>query len=182
MALSNTTLLCPVIRNAGVAFALSFMTVNSVAATTVAADHVTEVVCRLSIPAQLAREQPAVLTLTLHNRGKQSLHLLKRNTPLEGWLADSMTVERDGLGVPYIGAMAKRMPPSASEYLHLKAGARHAHRIKLQDAYDVAPPGSYRVVWRGEVMDVFTVRGKPNPEHMSPQVIACPAATFIRSP
>lgn len=110
------------------------------------------------------------------------LQLLKRNTPLEGWLADSMTVERDGQVVPYIGAMAKRMAPSASEYLRLKAGARHIYRARLQDAYDVAAPGNYRVVWRGEIMDAFSGTGKPDAERMLPHVLACPAVVFNRSP
>jgi len=158
------------------------MTVNSAAATNAAAAPMADIVCQLNIPAQLGRGQTAVLTLTLHNRGTRMLQLLKRNTPLEGWLADSMTVERDGQVVPYIGAMAKRTAPSASEYLRLKAGARHIYRARLQEAYDVAAPGNYRVVWRGEIMDAFSGTGKPDAERMLPQVLVCPAVVFNRSP
>lgn len=180
--MSSAALIRTFLRICGVAFALSSMTVNSTVTTTVVTNNMADIVCTLSIRPQLSRDQPAVLTLTLHNRSKRLLQLLRRNTPLEGWLADSMTVERDGQQLPYTGAMAKRMPPSASEYLHLKAGARYVYRAKVQDAYDVAAAGSYRITWRGEVMDAFFGRGTPTPERMSPQVISCPAATFIRSP
>lgn len=180
--MSNAALVRKLLCIGGVALALSSMTVNSAAAVTTVADNAADIVCQLSIPGQLPRGQPAVLTVTLHNRSKGMLKLLRRNTPLEGWLADSMTVERDGQALPYVGAMAKRAPPSASEYLRLKAGARFVYRASLQDAYDVTAAGSYRVVWRGEVMDAFFGDRRPDPEHMSARQIACPAVAFVRLP
>lgn len=164
-----------------VALVLSLMMNETVAATAATTASMADVVCRLAIPAQLARDQPATLTVTLRNRGKQTLHLLKRNTPLEGWMADSLNVEHEGQPVAYSGAMAKRMPPSASEYLHLKPGARHTYPVRLQDGYDVSAPGSYRITWRGEVMDAYIGTRKPNAEHFSPQTIACEAVTFVRT-
>jgi hypothetical protein len=161
--------------------ALLFMTISAPASARVAV-NATDIVCQLSVSARLPRGEPAVLTLSLHNRGRQVLQLLRRNTPLEGWLADSMIVELDGRAVPYTGPMAKRPPPSAAEYVRVKPGARIRYRASLQDAYDVALPGRYRVAWRGDVMDALSGSGKPDAEHMSPQVIDCPAVSFVRLP
>jgi len=156
---------------------------NEAAADGVAASaSMADIVCQLAIPAQLAHGQAAIATITLHNRSNQTLQLLRRNTPFEGWLADSLSVERNGQAVAYIGAMAKRMPPSASEYLHLKPGTRYSYRASLQDAYDVSATGRYRVDWRGEVMDAYFGTRKPNPDHMAAQTIACGAVSFERTP
>ena len=101
--------------------------------------------CQLAFSAQLTRHQTATLTLTVQNQSRETLRLLKRSTPLEGRLADSLMVERGGQPMPYSGAMAKRMPPAAAEYLRLKPGASHRHRAALQPAYDVSQPRRYCV-------------------------------------
>ena len=170
------------LRYLGVALIASVMSKVVLAAdASLIASHA-DIACQLAISARLTRNQPAVLVLTVQNHGTQTLRLLKRNTPLEGWLADSLVVERDGQPVPYTGAMAKRMPPTASEYLRLKPGASHRHRAPLQLAYDVSRPGSYRVQWRGDLMDAFLGNGAPNPDGLSPQTITCAAVSFVRTP
>ena len=78
--------------------------------------------------------------------------------------------------------MAKRMPPVASEYLRIKPGMRYQQSVALQGGYDVSLPGTYRVQWRGEVMDAFFGTAKPNPGRLSPQTITCAAVTFVRAP
>lgn len=166
----------------GVALIASLMRIEAVAADTSLIASPADIGCTLAISARLTRAQPAVLTLTVQNQSKQTLRLLKRNTPLEGWLADSLIVERDSQPVPYSGAMVKRMPPTASEYLRLKPGASHRHCAALQRGYDVSQPGSYRVRWRGDLMDVFLGNGAPNPDRLSPQTITCAAVSFIRTP
>ena len=166
----------------GVALITSLMSIEALAAHPSVTASPTDINCQLAISARLTRNQPAVLTLTVQNQSKKMLGLLKRNTPLEGWLADSLIVERDGGLVPYSGAVVKRMPPTASEYLRLKPGAIHRHRAALQRAYDVSRPGSYSVQLRGDLMDVFWGNGAPNPDHLSPQTITCAAVLFVRSP
>jgi hypothetical protein len=170
--LGGTLIVCTMLANA------------SQGATSVASvvSAVADIECHLAIAGTLSRKQPAVLELTLHNRGKQALSLLRRNTPFEGWLADSMRVERDGQLVPYSGAMAKRMPPTATEYLRLAAGAQRRFRIKLQGGYDVAAAGNYRVAWSGDVMDAYHGTAKPDPERMTAQTIACAPVGFTRTP
>lgn len=138
--------------------------------------------CQLAMPARLTRKQPAMLTLTVRNHSKHTVQLLKRNTPLEGWLADSMIVERDGQPVPYSGAMAKRMPPTAAEYLRLKPAAIHQHRVALQRAYDVSLPGVYQIRWNGELMDAHMGGGAVDLAQPKPQTLTCNAVTFTRLP
>ena len=167
----------------GVALIASLMSIDASAADVSGASAVAspaDIGCQLAMPARLSRAQPAVLTLTVHNRSKQTMKLLKRNTPFEGWLADSLIVERDGQPVPYSGAMAKRMPPTVAEYLRLKPGASHRHRAALQRGYDVSQPGSYRVQWRGELMDALLGNGAPNPDRLSPHTVPCAAVAFVR--
>lgn len=163
----------------GVVLLISMMAIDvtAVPSLTGAAAKIT---CQLAVPAQLSRNQPAVVTLTLRNRSHETLRLLKRNTPFEGWLADSFNVVRDGQAMPYIGAMAKRTPPTAAEYLTLKAGASYRYRAPLQRAYDASQPGSYQVQWRGELMDAYFGGARPNPEHMQPATISCASASFVR--
>jgi hypothetical protein len=138
--------------------------------------------CRLSMPTPLGRKEPAVALLSLRNTSKLPVAILKRNTPLEGWLADSLMVTRDGQAVPYIGAMAKRMSPTAEEYLPLKPGARHSTRMFLQRGYDVSLPGTYQVRWKGELMDVQSDQVPVNLAQLQPQTVTCNVLTFTRSP
>lgn len=137
--------------------------------------------CSASMPARLRPGQAAMLTLTLRNRGRQTAYLLRRNTPLEGWLADSIAVERDGQPVPYIGAMAKRMPPSPSEYLALRAGKTYRFRAALQGGYDVTAAGTYRAVWRGDVLDVVFGTRPQSGRELSPATVSCNPVTFVRA-
>lgn len=141
-----------------------------------------ELTCRLSMPTTLGRKEPAVALLALRNNGKQPAAILKRNTPLEGWLADSLIVTRDGQPVAYIGPMAKRMPPSAEEYLLLKPGARRRTRVLLQRGYDVSLPGKYLVRWKGELMDVQLGKAPVDLALSQSRTVACNVLAFMRTP
>lgn len=141
-----------------------------------------ELSCRLTMPVTLGRKEPAVPVLALRNNGKEPVAILKRNTPLEGWLADSLIVTRDDQPVPYIGAMAKRTPPTAEEYLHLKPGARRRFRVILQRGYDVSSPGRYQVRWQGELMDAQVGNSPVSLTPAQPRTVACNALTFTRTP
>jgi peptidyl-Lys metalloendopeptidase len=141
-----------------------------------------DLTCRLSMPTTLSRKEPAVAVLALRNKGKLPVSILKRNTPLEGWLADSLIVTRDGQPVAYSGAMAKRMPPTAEEYLPVKPGARRRFRVLLQRGYDVSLPGKYELRWKGELMDVQIGKTPVNPALAQSQTIACNTLSFTRSP
>jgi hypothetical protein len=163
-------------------FALGSLVASVVMATFAEATVLADVSCRLTMPSSLGRKEPAVPVLALRNNSKESVVILKRNTPLEGWLADSMTVTRDGQPIAYIGAMAKRMAPTAEEYLRLKPGERRRFRVMLQRGYDVSLPGTYQVRWRGELMDTQLGNGPLSLTLARPQTVACNVLTFTRSP
>lgn len=163
-------------------FALGALMVSTGTAISAEAAALPELTCRLSMPTTLGRKEPAVAVLALRNRGKEPVAILKRNTPLEGWLADSLIVTRDEQPVPYIGPMAKRMPPSADEYLLLKPGARRRTRVALQRGYDVSLPGQYLVRWKGELMDVQLGKAPVNLALSQPKTVACNVLAFTRTP
>lgn len=163
-------------------FALGSLLTSLTMTTPAEAAALAELSCQLTMPITLGRKEPAVPVLALRNVGKDSVAILKRNTPLEGWLADSLIVTRDDQPVPYIGAMAKRMPPTAEEYLHLKPGARRRFRVILQRGYDVSLPGRYQVRWKGELMDAQMGNNPVSMTLAQPQTVACNALTFTRTP
>lgn len=163
-------------------FALGLLLMSAVMATSAEAAAPAELSCRLTMPTTLSRKEPAVPLLALRNVGKESVAILKRNTPLEGWLADSLIVTRDNQPVTYIGAMAKRMPPTADEYLRLKPGVRSRFRVLLQRGYDVSLPGRYQVQWKGELMDAQRGNNPLSLTKAQPQTVACNVLTFTRSP
>ncbi len=151
-------------------------------ATFAEATALADVSCRLTMPVTLGRKEPAVPVLALRNSGKEPVAIMKRNTPLEGWLADSLIVTRDDQSVPYVGAMAKRMPPTAEEYLLLKSGARRRFRVVLQRGYDVSLPGRYQVRWNGELMDAQMGNSPVRVANARPQTVACNVLVFTRTP
>ena len=89
-------------------FALGSLVASVMMAMSADAAALADVSCRLTMPVTLGRKEPAVPVLALRNSGKEPVAILKRNTPLEGWLADSLIVTRDDEPVAYIGAMSKR--------------------------------------------------------------------------
>lgn len=161
-----------------IAVALAMSTPQA-AATTSPAEGIS-LACRLAVSPRLARTQTAVLTIALTNAGTQPVHLLRRNTPLEGWFADSLTVTRDGQPVPYAGPMAKRPPPEASEYVLLKSGKTRTSKISLQGGYDVSKPGDYIIVWNGNVMDARVGLMNIVADALSPLQLACADVRFTR--
>ena len=163
-------------------FALGSLVASVMMATFAEAAALAEVSCRLTMPVTLGRKEPAVPVLALRNGGKEPVAILKRNTPLEGWLADSLIVTRDDQPVAYIGAMAKRVPPTAEEYLRLKPGARRRFRVMLQRGYDVSLPGKYEVRWKGELMDAQMGNNPVSLALAQPQTVACTVLTFTRAP
>lgn len=158
---------------------VTFMTDTKASPTAIDPASIT---CSLAMPAALAPGQPAPLTLTLVNGSGKTLYLLKRNTPLEGWFADSMTVTHDGLTVPYAGAMAKRPPPTAREYVRLLPGKPLVHRLALDSGYDVSATGNYRLRWRGELMDLRDRPAQAGTSTLAPVQLSCGEIAFTRQP
>jgi peptidyl-Lys metalloendopeptidase len=142
------------------------------------------VVCTLSAPPTLARDAAAQITIVITNQSTHDIRILKRNTPLEDFLADYLRVDRTHEGktvrVPYQGPVAKRAVPAASEYVHLAPQKSISRTFALSPAYDVSATGEYRVRWSGELLDATFDRATLTPDNPIAAQIACNAAQFTR--
>lgn len=138
----------------------------------------------LRVPARVPAGQAVALSFTLHNPGTTSADVLVWGTPLEPrWFAPWVTVKRGSTSLTYGGAMVKRGDPLPANYLRIEPGQSHEAAIELGAAYDVAPPGRYRVLPQITLHDV--IWGAPlgsaraRDQHQ-PQPLSCPPLDFER--
>jgi peptidyl-Lys metalloendopeptidase len=94
------------------------------------------------------------LKVVLTNTGDTDLSVLKRNTPLDDIITDCLDVTVNGKKVEYDGPLVKRAPPSAKEYVTIKAGESVETKFPVSDAYDTSEPGTYEVKLKTAVPDV----------------------------
>jgi hypothetical protein len=86
------------------------------------------------------------LQVEVRNTGTRAVRLLRWGTPFEGaWFAAFVTVTRDGVALPYQGAMVKRGAPRSADYFTLAAGRTTQAAIAFEPAFDLSAPGRYRV-------------------------------------
>lgn len=103
--------------------------------------------CRLQVPATVPAGAPVPLTVVLRNADRRALRVLTWGTPFEGaWRQPFVVVTRDGVAVPYTGALVKRGAPLPGEYLRIPAGGSRRAALDLREAFDLSAPGAYRVV------------------------------------
>ncbi|MFP2956924.1 protease [Myxococcus sp. 1LA] len=110
--------------------------------------------CTLSGPAQVRAGDPVELTFELGNPTAQSLRVLAWHTPLEGVRNKIFDVSRDNTALEYQGPMAKRAPPTADSYVTLSPGTSLEGKVDIARFYDLQAPGTYRIAFRGPLMDV----------------------------
>ncbi|HKI04209.1 MAG TPA: M35 family metallo-endopeptidase [Thermoanaerobaculia bacterium] len=91
---------------------------------------------------------------SLTNQGADDLFVLKWKTPLAGFEADLLIVERDGERVPYTGRLAKRAAPRAADYIRIPAGETVSATFDLSSVYDMRQPGDYTVRFAATGIDV----------------------------
>lgn len=118
--------------------------------------------CALTGPAQVKAGEPVELVFKLTNPTKEPLYVLKWHTPLEGIRNDIFQVSREGAAaeLSYGGPMMKRAPPDASSYATLAPGESVEGRVDVAPAYGVQEPGTYRITFRGPLMDVTSDKAK----------------------
>jgi len=110
---------------------------------------------KLVTPDKSFKTQHSVpLKVVLTNTGDTDLSVLKRNTPLDDIITDCLEVTVNGKNVEYDGPLVKRAPPSAKEYVTIKAGQSVATNFPVSDAYDTSKPGTYEVKLKTPVPDV----------------------------
>jgi peptidyl-Lys metalloendopeptidase len=125
--------------------------------------------CELTGKATVIGNEPITLNLMIKNTGKQTVRLLRRNTPLEIFLADYLDVTYMGNALAYQGPVAKRAIPTAEEYVSLAPGKSAMRSFELSPAYDVSAPGKYVVMWSGDVLDAAAGSSRISPK--SPKAI-----------
>ena len=102
--------------------------------------------CVLSAPTTVRLAEPVVpVGFTLRNDDGAAITVLKRQTPLEGFLGDLFEVTLEGRRVEYRGRMVKRGPPTAVEFVTVGTGSHVHATVDLVEGYDLSQPGRYRV-------------------------------------
>ena len=104
--------------------------------------------CTLAAPASATVGRPLPLRLTLHNIGRQTVHVLTWGTPFEGWLSPFVTVQQGGEALVYGGAALKRGEPGADDYLAIAPGRSRQAVVDLAEVFDLRQPGHLHVLPR----------------------------------
>lgn len=129
--------------------------------------------CAMRAPKQLRVGDAISITFELHNRSNRAVHVLMRNTPFEGFLGQYLTIEGPLGTLSYGGAMVKRGPPTADEYLRIGAHAKRRKTLNLAEVYTFNTPGVYRIKFTGGLHDV-TLRKIPTvPDQTIPHALKC---------
>ena len=103
----------------------------------------------------LGRNDDVVVTVTFTNTSASPQYVLKSHTPFEEIEAPLFEVMRDGARVRYLGAIAKRGAPTASDYFLLKPGASHSVKVELSSLYDMATTGDYTIRYHAASPQLF---------------------------
>jgi hypothetical protein len=141
--------------------------------------------CELSVAPRLEAGEPVRVTFRLTNPAAQPLYVLNWHTPLEGLLSNCLEISRDGTEIPYQGPMFKRGDPEAEDYVTLAPGASAENTIEAQLAYDFLQPGTYRIAFKGLLMDVATQQAevpRPLAQHRALPVQCQAVETAITAP
>jgi lysine-specific metallo-endopeptidase family protein len=110
---------------------------------------------KLVTPDRSFKSQHSVpLKLVLTNTGDTDLSVLTRDTPLDDIITDCLNVTVNGKKVEYDGPLVKRAPPTAKEYVTIKAGETVETKFPVSDAYDTSKPGTYEVKLKTPIPDV----------------------------
>ena len=98
------------------------------------------------------------IRVTVSNTGASDAKILRWLTPVDGVRADLFSVTLDGEPVEYMGILAKRAAPTASDYITLKSGETLDYTVNLADYYDLSQGGYYQIAYRAESFDAPAVR------------------------
>ncbi|GHG94736.1 hypothetical protein [Comamonas sp. JC664] len=144
----------------------------------------TKLLCTLNGPVQVRSGEPVELVFTLSNPTDKRVRVLTWHTPLEGVLNKIFDVSRDNVEVEYNGPMADRALPSADSYITLEPGASAEERVDVAFSYDLRAPGTYRIAFRGPLMDVAQEGQQVPAPHggFRAMDVSCPAVQVTITP
>jgi len=104
----------------------------------------------------LGKSEDVVVTVTFTNTSGSPQYVLKSHTPFGAVpMTPLFEVTRDGSPVRYLGAVAKRPAPTASDYYLLKPGASYSARVELSSLYDMSTTGDYAIRYRAAAAQLF---------------------------
>ena len=105
--------------------------------------------------AALGASDDVVVKVTMTNTSSTPQYVLKARTPFEGLSAPLFDITRDGVKVPYTGALIKRGKATQADYYLLKPGASHTVKVELSALYDMSVSGDYAIQYRTASPDLF---------------------------
>jgi peptidyl-Lys metalloendopeptidase len=105
--------------------------------------------------ASLGKSDDVVVKVTFTNTSGSPQYVLKSHTPFEEVEAPMFEITRDGKPVRYMGAIAKRGAPTASDYFLLKPGASYSVRVELSSLYDMGTTGDYAIRYHAASPQLF---------------------------
>lgn len=95
------------------------------------------------------------LVFELGNAGRETLRVLRRDTPLEATLSadvfDIRPLDGELSRARYTGRIVKRARPAAADFVTLAPGATLSGRVELARHYAIAAAGVHRVAYRGRL-------------------------------
>jgi peptidyl-Lys metalloendopeptidase len=103
--------------------------------------------------------QDVWVTVTLSNDTKNTVHMLKWFTPVDGVEESLFVVKRDGQAVAYIGPRFKRAAVTEEDYISLKSGESVSSAVNLGEYYDLSQSGQYEVAYGVASFNLFNEKG-----------------------
>jgi peptidyl-Lys metalloendopeptidase len=96
----------------------------------------------------VAAYKPVVVTLKLHNPSHAPQYVLSWLTPESDVAENLFSVTKNGVDLPYNGAVYKRAPATAADYITIAAGATRSWKVDLAKSFDFRTTGEYAVVYQ----------------------------------
>ncbi|HEY5809483.1 MAG TPA: M35 family metallo-endopeptidase [Povalibacter sp.] len=96
--------------------------------------------------------------VTITNVSSEPVQVPKRYLPSRLATSGVFTVTRDGMPVPYLGALVKRGAFTAKDFVKIAAGGSLNFKVELSSLYDLSASGVYSVQY--DVQSVPTLRGR----------------------
>ncbi|MBX2847259.1 MAG: hypothetical protein KTR16_02975 [Acidiferrobacterales bacterium] len=104
-----------------------------------------------ALKSSISVDQKAMVAVTYTNLSKQSVSLVRWETALNGGLTEDLfSIEHEGEQLPYTGLHAKRIAPTADDYVTLSPGQSIVGEVDLLAAYPINYRGEYHVSMRDE--------------------------------
>jgi peptidyl-Lys metalloendopeptidase len=142
-------------RTSRIALVLAFIAFVAIGITASSLDGLLVPRLELENPAGwVAGDESPMLRYTLDNTGRETLQLLRWQTPLAGIEHDILEVTLDGKPVPYSGKLIKRAAPQPADYVVIKPGETLTVLFDPSSAYDMTPAGDYTIRYRTSLTDV----------------------------